>query len=316
MGAVDSRILDEAAQWLARWHASDFSEADHAALARWRSQSATHEEVWQRARQLAVQMSGLPAGMGMAVLDRPRSASRRQGLRVAALALAAPLLGWLAYRGLPWHTWRADFRTATGETRAVTLADNSHVVLNTASAISVDFGQEARHVRQYAGEILVATSHASAHSALPFIVQTDDGQMQALGTQFIVRKHEHGTTLSVLQGAVRITPAQTTQTIVVKAGEQSRFDAQQAGPITPLSAQASAWTRGVLYVENMRLEDLLAELGRYREGILQCDPAIANLRVSGTYQLPDTDRILTLLAQTLPVRIQTRTRYWVTVGPV
>jgi transmembrane sensor len=37
MPATDTRILDEAAQWLARRHASDFSETENAELARWRS---------------------------------------------------------------------------------------------------------------------------------------------------------------------------------------------------------------------------------------------------------------------------------------
>jgi transmembrane sensor len=69
----------------------------------------------------------------------------------------------------------------------------------------------------------------------------------------------------------------------------------------------------VLYAEEMRLADMLAEVARYRSGVLRCDPAVAQLRVSGVFQLDDTDRILAVLAQTLPVRVDARTRYWVTV---
>ena len=47
MQAADARILDEAARWLARRHASDFSAAEHAELARWRSQSSRHEQICQ-----------------------------------------------------------------------------------------------------------------------------------------------------------------------------------------------------------------------------------------------------------------------------
>lgn len=314
--AMDARILDEAAHWLALRHTTGFSAAQQAELAQWRNLSATHEAVWQRMEQLQLRMDGVPPAVGMAVLDRPRNAgSRRHLLRATALAIATPMLGWFAYRHLPWQVWNADFSTATGETRELTLADRSRVLLNTASAISARFDGEARRVHLHAGEILVETAHDRAYQALPFMVQTDHGQLRALGTRFTVRKHAHSTTLAVLQGAVQVTPAQSSLPLVVQAGEQVNFDSRQSGAITPLSAHTDAWARGVLYAQDMRLDDFLAELQRYRPGVLQCVPDIAGLRVSGVFQLCDTDRILELLTQTLPVRTQTRTRYWVTVTP-
>jgi transmembrane sensor len=84
------------------------------------------------------------------------------------------------------------------------------------------------------------------------------------------------------------------------------------GP-TPVNDTATAWTDGMLVASGMRLADFLAELSRHRPGYLGCDPAIAGLRVSGTYPLADTDRILDTLRTTLPVEIHFRTRYWVTV---
>jgi len=314
MNAIDARILDEAAHWLARRHASDFSESEHAELLRWRGKSAIHEHVWQQAERLKERMNALPVPMGMSVLDRPRrTAGRRQFLKTAALAIGAPALGWLAYRRLPWQTWNADFRTATGERRSITLADGSRILLNTASAISANFDGASRRVRQHAGEILVETAHPAQYAGQPFIVQTEDGDMQALGTRFLVRTHEQGTALAVLEGAVRISPARSTHGIIVHAGERAEFDSQAVRAVTALPPEADAWTQGVLYVQDMRLEDFLAELARYRPGILQCAPDAADLRVSGSFQLNDTSRVLDLLTRTLPVRTEERTRYWVRV---
>ncbi|WP_370444251.1 hypothetical protein [Candidatus Burkholderia verschuerenii] len=53
----------------------------------------------------------------------------------------------------------------------------------------------------------------------------------------------------------------------------------------------------------MRLADFLSEIGRYRRGVVRCDASIADLRLSGTYPLDDTDRVLAALAHALPVRI-------------
>lgn len=316
MQATDPGILDEAAHWLARAHASDFSEDEQRELVRWRNRSAQHEHVWQRAEKLRSQLNSVPQVIGKAVLERPRPArSRRQVLRAVAWALATPSLGWLAYRQLPWQSWTADYKTAKGEFRTVTLADGSLIRLNTATALKVRIDLEARRIRQLAGEALIETSHAAAYATQPFTVETEDGRMQALGTRFIVRKFDHGTLLTVLEGAVRVTATGSGDSAVVHAGEQMRFNGFHREPVTLAAPQADAWAQGILYAESMRLQDFLAELGRYREGILYCDPRVADQRVSGTYQLRDTDRILALLAQTLPVQVSRRTRYWVTVAP-
>lgn len=74
------------------------------------------------------------------------------------------------------------------------------------------------------------------------------------------------------------------------------------------------WTEGVLSVQQMPLAEFASELGRYRPGLLRCAPEVAGLKVSGTYQLADTGQILQLLTRSLPVRVEYRTRYWVSIG--
>jgi len=56
-------------------------------------------------------------------------------------------------------------------------------------------------------------------------------------------------------------------------------------------------------------------LARYRRGVLRCDPAVADLRVSGAFPLADIDGSLRLLEKTLPVRISHVTPFWTTVAP-
>lgn len=71
----------------------------------------------------------------------------------------------------------------------------------------------------------------------------------------------------------------------------------------------------MLLAQDMPLAEVLAEMARHRDGLLRCDPRVAAIRVSGAISLSDTDGGLDLLAQTLPVRIQRRTAWWVVVGP-
>lgn len=46
---------------------------------------------------------------------------------------------------------------------------------------------------------------------------------------------------------------------------------------------------------------------------MRWDSSLEALRVTGSFQLADTDRILALLASTMPLEVQSRTRYWVTL---
>ncbi|MBA6097082.1 MULTISPECIES: FecR domain-containing protein [Pseudomonas] len=314
MSEVDKRILDEAAHWLARSCASDFNEAEQQALTDWRKQSARHEQVWSCAQQLRSKMSSVPGGIGMQVLARSRTPhNRRTVLRALAFAIATPALGGFSYRYMPWQSWAADFSTAKGEQRLARLTDGSQVLLNTDSAFDARFDRHNRMVRQYKGEILVKTAHDMPESTPPFIVQTDDGQLRALGTEFIVRQYPHFTEVSVLKGAVEISPAISTQRLIVREGQRTKFDARQIGACESSPVMSDAWTRGTLYADNMRLQAFLDEIGRYRTGILRCDDAVADLRVFGMYQLQDTDRLLDLLTHTLPVRVIRRTDYWVKI---
>ncbi|MGO1254828.1 MAG: FecR domain-containing protein, partial [Alcaligenes aquatilis] len=100
----------------------------------------------------------------------------------------------------------------------------------------------------------------------------------------------------------------------LQAGQQVLFSKQQSYTPEPANEQASAWQRGLLVAERWRLGDFLAEVARYRAGVLRCDPAVAGLMISGVYPLQDTDAILQSVSQALPVQVRMMTPYWVTVS--
>ncbi|MGV3683398.1 MAG: FecR domain-containing protein [Acidovorax sp.] len=313
--APSRAALREAAQWLVRLNSGQARPADRQALAAWRAQDAAHEAAWQRAERLSRTFGAVPAGLGMPVLAQAErtAVNRRAALRVLALVGTVAPAAYLGWRHTPWQQWTAEHRTATGEQRSVTLADGSEVLLNTASALDVVFDANERLLRLRAGEVLVTTAKDSAARA--FRVETPGGWLRALGTRFAVRLVNEDTVyLAVTEGAVEITPRHGAQR-VVQAGEQCRFTAAGIQAPVALGEQALAWVQGVLYADGMRLDDFAAELARYRPGVVRCDPAVAGLRISGAFQLQDTEYILAMLRETLPVQVVTRTRYWVTLVP-
>lgn len=308
-------VLREAAQWLVRLHSGQAQPADWQALAHWRAQDAAHEMAWQRAERMSRTFGAVPAPLGMPVLATARrGTNRRAALRVLAWVGTAPTAAFLGWRHLPWQEWTAAHRTAVGEQRSVVLADGSRVMLNTATALDAAFGPQERLVRLRAGEVLITTG-ADAGGHRSFRVETPQGWLRALGTRFAVRLGDAGEArVGVAEGAVEITPHQGTGR-VLRAGEQCSFTQDGVQAVAALSEQALAWTQGVLYADGMRLSDFASELSRYRPGVVRCDPQVAGLRISGAFQLQDTEYILAMLRETLPVQVVMRTRYWVTLVP-
>lgn len=198
------------------------------------------------------------------------------------------------------------------------LPDGTQLVLNTDTAIDVRFDGAARLVALHAGEIHVATAHDGAVPARPFLVRSSNGVVRALGTHFSVRQGGSvlapRTRVSVSEGAVEIRPSQAPDALRrVNAGQQGSFDERAVSALTPLVPYADAWLRGVLIAERTPLGEVLAQVARYRYGVLRCDPVLAALPVDGIFQLHDPENILLLLQRALPIRLARRTRYWISV---
>ena len=100
------------------------------------------------------------------------------------------------------------------------------------------------------------------------------------------------------------------------AGQQALFDERRGYSSTPLREGEGSWTQGVLTVVDWPLGEFIAELSRYRTGVLRCAAEVAELRLSGAYRLDRIDAVLQNLGKSLPVRVRYLTRYWVTVESV
>jgi transmembrane sensor len=87
------------------------------------------------------------------------------------------------------------------------------------------------------------------------------------------------------------------------------------GRLSAANEEAIAWTEGVIVADRMPLGQLVAELDRYLPGKLRCDPAVADLTISGVFPLDQPARILAAIARTLPVRVDSFTEYWITLRP-
>ncbi len=296
-------VARAAAQWLALLESGAATERDHVALQHWRDSHPQHEQTWQKAQSLRQRFSGLPQALAMASLDRPQPGRRavlKRALGVAALVPAT----WLLSRQLPIDVWRADLHTATGERKRLPLANGASLQLNTATAVDVI----ERRIRLVEGELALNVPGTAAMT-----VQTRYGELKVSQAEVCVRQFASGCRVSVLKGVVEVRDLNG-QLATLQGGQQASLKAGGLGQWVPFDVLQLGWREGVLAAQNRPLGDFLRELERYRPGVLRWDPRLEGLRVTGSFRLDDTDRILNLLASTLGFEVHARTRYWVTLS--
>ena len=322
-GSVEfsSEVLDAAINWLVKTQSGAADPQIHAACQQWRAAHVSHEAAWQALQVTESTFRQASALSGRVALDTlsgsGRLRSRRQALKVLGLGVLGAGAGGLVWQQQPWRTFGADYATAVGERRVFNLADGTRLQLNTDSAADVVFNEQQRLIVLRDGEVFIRTGNDPDASAgrRPFWVHTREARLQAIGTAFDVRQESGRTRLMVEEGVVAIhLPA--AQPVLVPAGKEYVIDGQSARLQTSSALHVSSWTSGALVAKNMRLEDLAAELSRYRQGWLLCDSAVSDLRVSGVFQLEHIDQALQGLSQTLAVRIERRTRFWTRIVAV
>lgn len=314
--SISADIAEQAMRWHLELQEHEVSEETLAAWMNWRQAHPVHERAWQRAEAFAQRMSGLrsPTQRPLANAALRPSLSRRTALKQLGVLLAAGAAAWSVKDAELLQDLTADYHSQVGEQRRFVLADNTQVQLNTDSAINVVFERQARRVRLLRGEILITRDTIIDGRSLS--VDTAEGRLDAALARFSVRQRAGLTQVSVYDGTLTINPsAQPRDTIAVKAGEQALFNAHGLTSRHTIALTAPAWVQGMLVAQGQPLDEFLDELSRYRRGHLSCDPSLAHLRVSGTFPLADTERILFAVADTLRLDVRQFTRYWVTLKP-
>lgn len=291
--------LDEAAEWYIRRDGEALSAAEHADFERWISDPAN------RAAYAEIDATW----RDVAALPRPaiasaNTSSRRslwRGVRQQALAAVAAIvvIFGVGYGfDLPMR-FKADAYTETGETRTVTLSDGSSVVLNTASAIAIDYSAGARRIRLLRGEALFTVAKDASR---PFLVDADTGEARALGTAFAVRREYEGVSVTVLESRVGVSYlAGQPPMVELSPGETVSYSRAGVGAVRSVDANAeTAWRRGKLIFVDKPLGDVIAELNRYHSGRIQItDSSISSHPVSGVFDTRNPIGVLDAIEGTL-----------------
>ena len=331
-----TELKQQAIDWLVRLRSNDLSDGEMYAFADWLSQDHAHSEAFAAAENLFNDMvsAATSAASGAATLaesceiqKKPRvnpGSKQERRLRQPALKrwLAYPLAlaaAWLfaVILVLPRQSYLlddylSDYHTETGELREIRLADGSQILLNTNSAVSVNFNGSIRQITLHHGQVNFAVAKDAQR---PFEVLSDELTVRALGTVFEVYKpdsSEISVTVQEHAVAARVWSDGQQQSVNIQAGQRLRY---RPGGILPQPEavelnQAGAWQQHRLFINDRPLSELIAELDRYRVGrIFLADDKLKNLRVTGVFSLDKPDDVLNSVRKVLTLE-ETRLGPW------
>lgn len=293
----------EAFTWLVRLTSGEATQEDAAALAAWRARSGAHDAAFRQAARLWRALDpAARSSAAVAVAASPAKGPLLSRRRLGQGALAAGLAGLALAGGRDlWPLLRpaGDLHTAVGEQRDERLADGSQVLLNTATALRLDFTADARRVELLRGEALFTVTPDGAR---PFTVQAGRGSVTALGTVFAVRQLDGGARVTCLDGTIAV---RCGGEAVLTAGQEVTYG-DSLGPVATVDPdQAAAWRKGLLYFRAQPLAEVVAEIGRYRPGpIILANEAAAARQVSGVFHLARPDEALAHIGRTLSLDLE------------
>ncbi|HFD2124446.1 FecR family protein [Acinetobacter baumannii] len=305
---IPPHVLDAAADWLVILHSGEMTTLQQQQFEQWKTEKKEHLLALQQMEKLSHGLSNLAGNFPSEALVQSNQKFNLAAKRNMLLSLSGLMIIGLSAYFIPWEKWQSDYHTKVGEIRKVSLKDGSQLIMASDCYVDVNFTKEKRQIKLIDGEIYVETAKDAQHR--PFIVETKNGSVEALGTQFTVRQeNSEQTKVKVYKHAVAIEPENASKRQILKQGQRAFFDEKYISKALPLDNDQPYWTQQLLVVDQWPLQKVLDELFRYKKGTYHLDPELKNLKISGVFSLKNPEQSLETLAYSHQLELNYYSQY-------
>ncbi len=303
-------IVDAALNWFVTLLDAPVDAETLAAYQAWRQSDPRHAAAFDRLAAVndmpelrAATLAGVPPPV---TLPRPMPRRATRGTWWGSLAAAAVLaaIGLHLFPAVALR-WNADHRTVAGEQREIALPDGSRLLLDTTSAVALDFGEGRRTVRLLQGQ---GYFDVVPDPARPFRVVGGYSAVEVTGTAFAVRADDGQDAVVLERGRVSVSRLEDPgRPLALLPGDRVTATALGlSGVVRADPGVALAWREGRYVFHEQPFADVVDNLRRYYSGtILLLDDRVGRERVSGNYRLDDPVGTLRALTGITGVRMIT-----------
>ncbi|WP_285017535.1 FecR domain-containing protein [Novosphingobium sp. fls2-241-R2A-195] len=297
---------DEAARFVARMDADDWTEADESELQAWLAEDPLRQGLLLQVQAQWLALTPEVEASAVPVEEEEEPAQSGWGRRGVLAGLAASAA--LAFVGLRWSQSPAAYTTKLGEIRRLPLPDGSVMTMNSGSELTVSMATKLREVQLAQGE---AWFEVAKDAQRPFVVAAGNVRVRAVGTAFSVRRRETGVEILVTEGIVE-TWADGDQSLRMKleAGDRAMLSAHavidyETG-ISSSVDRALAWRGGMIDLNGRTLYDAADEFNRYNQRqIIIADPRVAREEFDGLFRVNDPEGFAEAVKASLGVSLDT-----------
>jgi transmembrane sensor len=300
--------IDEAAVWIARLHAPDRTLQVERGFRRWLASSPGRAQAFETV-SAGWELAGMLQRKPFPRMSRWERAGFRQGFMRASAVVAAMSVVAVAV-SLLFYFRDEGVTTNIGEQRVVTLEDGTRITLNTSTRIVTRYDEHERKVELRSGEALFEVAKKDA--SWPFVVVAGNRTITALGTSFVVREDEKGTSVVLVEGKVAVATVDSKQPEASSApqtlspGQRLTFAHGEVALDEPGVQKVVAWRWGQVELEDTSLEAAAEEMNRYSTvKLLVATPEARNIRINGVFRTGDTSNFAAALAETYGLTVVT-----------
>jgi transmembrane sensor len=236
-------------------------------------------------------------------LLRPRRVAYAAGRALVATLLLTFILPLTEQR--QQFASHDEYLTGTGEQRIVPLDAGSRVTLSERSNLTITRTPHAYTVQLRGGEARFSVRHDPNRRIW---VLLGDTVVEDVGTVFTVRRSAANSSVSVLEGSVRIETAPLHSFLVADAGQELWIHGSQLQLLRTALAKSDSslkQSQDWLTFNGQPLAEVVRTFNRrnHRQLVL-ADPSIAQLPVGGRFLTTDFTALVAALTSALPVRVQ------------
>ncbi|UXD88617.1 FecR family protein [Thalassolituus hydrocarboniclasticus] len=187
-----------------------------------------------------------------------------------------------------------SYQSKVAERQMVNLQDGSEILLNADTQLSVSFSAKQRSISLKKGE---AYFDVQKDPQRPFIIGTQWGDIQVVGTEFNVDQTAQGVEVSVYEGQVQVTSLHG-NTTMLQVGEMARLTADKIEvSVFQPESQGADWMSGQLIVQGHSIQYVVDQLNRYSEQPIYLAPDVRDVRISGAFEVEKIEQSLNLLTE-------------------
>jgi len=304
-----TRAEREASGWIVRIKAHDATERDRIDFQTWLDADPDHPKAYAKLERTWGAVQSLQHLKGSIAANdtapRPRRSWTLSAAAIAACALLAIGAGVWFTRAPSSFAPSEHYATAPAEVRTITLAEGSTITLSGAGEVSIAISDTERRVELTRGYALFDVVHDESR---PFIVETPQGDIRVLGTEFVVRITGDEVRTTVLRGSVSgaaqrpglfssesaPVTARVNEEIVLSAGNAELI------PIsTDVIPRRLAWRDGMLAFDGETLNEAIAQVSQQTGWQFElADPSLGEMRVGG-YVRAEPEAFIELMSSSL-----------------